>query len=176
MKVVVTFNVETDLDIANGARGEIIKIVLDERETAFSPLAPIVELTYPPAYVLVKINRIKAVQLESLDKDIFKLLLVPLERTFTIAHGREHKSITRRRLPITPAYAFADYRSQGQTISHTIIDIGTPPTGGLTPFNVYVALSRSRGQDNIRLLRDFDEKLLMTHPCEYLRIEDESLV
>ncbi|OAX36992.1 hypothetical protein K503DRAFT_694053, partial [Rhizopogon vinicolor AM-OR11-026] len=36
---------------------------------------------------------------------------------------------------ITPAYAFTDYRSQGQTISHTIIDIGTPPTGGLMPFN-----------------------------------------
>ncbi|OAX35102.1 hypothetical protein K503DRAFT_773848, partial [Rhizopogon vinicolor AM-OR11-026] len=60
---------------------------------------------------------------------------------------------------------------------HTIIDIGIPPTGGLTPFNVYVALSRSRGQDNIRLLRDFDEKrLLMMHPCEYLRIEDERLM
>jgi ATP-dependent exoDNAse (exonuclease V) alpha subunit len=50
------------------------------------------------------------------------------------------------------AYSFTDYRSQGQTISHTIIDIGTPPTGGLTPFNVYVALSRSRGQDNFETL------------------------
>jgi hypothetical protein len=38
MKVMVTINVEIDLDIANGARGEIIKIVLDERETAFSAL------------------------------------------------------------------------------------------------------------------------------------------
>ncbi|OAX33634.1 hypothetical protein K503DRAFT_775415, partial [Rhizopogon vinicolor AM-OR11-026] len=56
-----------------------------------------------------------------------------------------------------------------------MIDIGTPPTGGLTSFNVYVALSRSRGQDNIRLLRDFDEKMLMRHPREYLRIEDERL-
>ncbi|OAX31861.1 hypothetical protein K503DRAFT_703014, partial [Rhizopogon vinicolor AM-OR11-026] len=58
---------------------------------------------------------------------------------------------------ITPAYGFTDYRSQGQIVSHTIIDIGTPPTGGLTLLNVYVALSRRRGQDNIRLLRDFDE-------------------
>jgi hypothetical protein len=38
MKVMVTLNVETDLDIANGARGEIIKIVLDEGETTFSAL------------------------------------------------------------------------------------------------------------------------------------------
>jgi hypothetical protein len=37
MKVMVTFNVETDLDITNGARGEITEIILDERETAFSP-------------------------------------------------------------------------------------------------------------------------------------------
>ncbi|OAX34181.1 hypothetical protein K503DRAFT_774841, partial [Rhizopogon vinicolor AM-OR11-026] len=65
--------------------------------------------------------------------------------------------------------------SPGQTISHTIIDIGTPPTGGLTSFNVYVALSRSRGQDNIQLLRDFDEKLLMTHPCERpVRLDNET--
>ena len=97
----VTFNVETDLDIANGARGEIIKIVLDEREMAFSPLAPIIELTCPPAYIHVKMNCTKAVQLESLDKDV--LPLVPLERTFTVVHGREHKSITGRQLPITPA-------------------------------------------------------------------------
>ncbi|KAG1783655.1 hypothetical protein EV702DRAFT_1190674 [Suillus placidus] len=170
MKVMVTFNVETDLDVANGAHGEIVEIVLDERETAFSPTAPIIELIYPPAYILVKMSRTKAVQLEGLEKDI--LPLVPLECTFSIVHGKGLKTIRRRQLPVTPAYSFTDYRSQGQTISHSIIDIATPPSGGLTPFNVYVALSRGRGHDNIRLLRDFDEKLLMSHPCEYLRVEE----
>jgi hypothetical protein len=47
----VTFNVETDLDIGNGARREITEIALDERETAFLPIVPIVELAYPPAYI-----------------------------------------------------------------------------------------------------------------------------
>ena len=42
MKVMVTFNVKTDLDIANGARGEIIKIVLDENESNYSPTHPII--------------------------------------------------------------------------------------------------------------------------------------
>ena len=57
----------------------------------------------------------------------------------------------------------------GQTISHSIID--TPPSGRLTPFSVpvYVALSRGRGRDNIRLLRDFNEKLMKSHRCEHLR-------
>jgi len=173
MHVMVTFNVETDLDIANGSRGEITKIVLDERETEFSPTAAIVELTYPPVYVLIKLNRTKAVQLDGLEKNI--LPLVPIERTFTIILGNHPKSIRRRQLPLTPAYSFTDYRSQGQTINNTIIDIATPPTAGLTPFNVYVALSRARGRDGVRLLRDFDENLLMTHPSEHLRIEDERL-
>ncbi|OAX31962.1 hypothetical protein K503DRAFT_777126, partial [Rhizopogon vinicolor AM-OR11-026] len=74
-----------------------------------------------------------------------------------LAGGKGQKSIKRRQLPITPAYSFTDYRSQGQTVANSIIDIGTPPTGGLTSFNMYVALSRDHGRSNIRLLRDFDE-------------------
>lgn len=58
------------LDLANGARGEITEIVLDERETAFLPSAPIVELAFPPAYILVKMDRTKAIQLEGLEKDV----------------------------------------------------------------------------------------------------------
>ena len=53
-----------------------------------------------------------------------------------------------------------------------IVDLGKPPTGALTGFTVYVALSRSRGRANIRLLRPFDPKLFMVHPSENLRQED----
>ncbi|KAG0695952.1 hypothetical protein DFH29DRAFT_813630 [Suillus ampliporus] len=49
--------------------------------------------------------------------------------------------IRRRQLPIMPAYSFTDYQSQGQTISNSIIDIATPPSGGLTLYNIYTALS-----------------------------------
>ena len=78
-------------------------------------------------------------------------------------------------LPLTLAYAFTDYRAQDQTLEPVIIDIGPPPHSSLTPFNIYVALSRGMGRDNIRLLRDFDEKLLQQHPSKYLRLEDERL-
>lgn len=50
------------------------------------------------------------------------------------------KTIRRRQLPVMPANSFTD------------------------PFNIYVALSRGRGRDNIRLLWNFDEKLLMHAP------------
>ena len=60
---------------------------------------------------------------------------------------------------MTAAYAFTDYWSQGQTILAVLVDIATPPSGGLMLFNLYVALSRSSGRLTIRLLRDFDDKL-----------------
>ncbi|KAH7905837.1 hypothetical protein BJ138DRAFT_1017168, partial [Hygrophoropsis aurantiaca] len=74
------------------------------------------------------------------------------------------------------AYAFTDYRAQGQTIEHVLVDIAKPPTFKLTAFNAYVALSRSRGRDTIRLLRDFETELLTTHPSEDLREEDIRLL
>ncbi|KIK77096.1 hypothetical protein PAXRUDRAFT_36833 [Paxillus rubicundulus Ve08.2h10] len=46
MKVMVMFNVETDLNIANGARGEVVKIILSEHKTPFLSSQPIIQLTY----------------------------------------------------------------------------------------------------------------------------------
>jgi hypothetical protein len=55
------------------------------------------------------------------------------------------------------------------------VDIATPPTGGLTPFNAYVQLFRSSGSNTIRLLCEFNDKLFTQHPSEFLRIEDVRL-
>ncbi|KAJ7266935.1 hypothetical protein B0H12DRAFT_1200858 [Mycena haematopus] len=82
---------------------------------------------------------------------------------------------TRGELAITPAYAFTDYKSQGQTIQYVYIDLEPPPRGKLTPFSAYVALSRSRGRDHIRLLRGFDPDLFTTHPNLDLAVEDARL-
>ena len=67
------------------------------------------------------------------------------------------RTVRRRQFPITAAYAFTDYRSQGQTITYVLVDIAPPPRGSL--FNLYVVLSRSSGRDTIRLLRDFDDEM-----------------
>jgi ATP-dependent exoDNAse (exonuclease V) alpha subunit len=83
-------------------------------------------------------------------------------------------SKSRRQYPMTAGYAFTDYKSQGQTIEYDIIDIGRPPTGALSPFSVYVALSRSRGRDTIRLPRDFDPNFFQNR-SEALRYEMKRL-
>ncbi|KAF8546656.1 hypothetical protein OG21DRAFT_1364943, partial [Imleria badia] len=61
---------------------------------------------------------------------------------------------------MTAAYAFTDYpgRSQGQTIPAVLVDIATLPSGGLSLFNLYVALSRSSGQND--RINELDKKTL----------------
>ena len=62
MKVMVTDNVETDLDITNGARGRITGIVLDPNEPPLGD-GPEAHLKHLPLYILVKLDRTKASQL-----------------------------------------------------------------------------------------------------------------
>ncbi|KAF8598282.1 hypothetical protein BDV93DRAFT_561437 [Ceratobasidium sp. AG-I] len=103
--------------------------------------SPVVQLQYPPEYVLVRLDRPSGIQFTNLADNIVPV--VPFERRYTIPanNGKENssKSIVRRQIPLTAAYSFTDYRSQGQTMSAVIVDIGKPPSGGITPFNAYVA-------------------------------------
>lgn len=56
MQVIVTTNVETELDIVNGSRAEVIQIVLDPRELLFEVNQTIVNLQYLPLAILVKMD------------------------------------------------------------------------------------------------------------------------
>jgi hypothetical protein len=76
---------------------------------------------------------------------------------------------------MTAAYAFTDYRSQGQTIATLLADVAKPPSGKLDLFNLYVTLSRSSGRDTIRLLRDFDDVTFLTQHNPSLQMEDNRL-
>ena len=55
MKVIMTTNLATDLDLANGMQGEIVEIALDKKE----PLLYnnwVIHLKYLLMYILVKIK------------------------------------------------------------------------------------------------------------------------
>jgi hypothetical protein len=132
LRVMVTFNINTNIDIANGARGEVVKVVVDDRDAAtIGENGSVVELKYPPVYVLVKLLKTRATALQDLEGVV---PITAIAGSFKIDDGIE-KRVTRIQMPLTGADAFTDYRSQGQTIQSVIVDIGRPPTGGLTPFN-----------------------------------------
>ena len=61
-------------------RGEIVKIVLDENESNYSPTQSIIRLKYPPAYVLIRMKSSKVSSLEGLEQNIIPLM--PMEHTY----------------------------------------------------------------------------------------------
>ena len=76
---------------------------------------------------------------------------------------------------MTAAYTFMDYQAQGQTIPYVIVDIAKPPSGRLSLFNLYVALSHGSGQSTIHLLRDFDDNTFLEPHNMSLLQEDDRL-
>jgi hypothetical protein len=81
VKVMVTQNVETDLDITNGARGTIVDIILDKDEPPL-PEMNIVELVHLPAYILVQLDRTHVNQLEGLPPCVIPV--GPASKSFSI--------------------------------------------------------------------------------------------
>ena len=67
MKVLVTDNVETDLNLMDGTWGEIVDIILHPDELTIGN-EPIVWLKYLLAYILVKLAHTQASRLKGLDE------------------------------------------------------------------------------------------------------------
>jgi len=175
MKAMVLLNLATEADVANGTRGEIQDIILDDWEDLSHPdEEDAIYLKFPPAMHLFRPYKKTNLIFPGLPTGI-----IPLTPSVTpfVATGRTEQKfkVSRRQYAMTSGYAFTDYKSQGQTIKCVIIDIGKPPTGALSPFSVYMALSRSRGRDTIRLLRDFHPNLIQHHLSEALRLEMKRL-
>jgi ATP-dependent exoDNAse (exonuclease V) alpha subunit len=177
MLVMVTLNLATEADLANGSRGIIEDIVLDPREEADN-LQPtdegIIWLQYPPAMILFRPFHYEFEPFPGFEPGLIPIF--PSERNFNIHYRQNPKTkVYRRQYPLCAAYAFTDHKSQGQTIGYVIVDISPTKKFPVTPFAAYVALSRSRGRSSIRLLRDFDDSIFTQHPSEALRLEDERL-
>ncbi|KAL1664744.1 hypothetical protein GGF50DRAFT_30903, partial [Schizophyllum commune] len=112
--------------------------------------------------------------LEGLDEGVIPIAPISQTMHITLSDGAgPGRSVHRRQYPMTLAYAFTDYRAQGQTLPAVLVDIAKVPNGRLTLFNVYVALSRSSGRDTIRLLRPFDREVFeQRHELELLEEDD----
>ena len=168
MKAMVVLNIATEADLANGTRGTVQGFVLDPREGHTLPDEEgHIHLQFPPPVIYFKPDIQTTTIFEGVPEGIIPISPSMVRFSVDIEEGKV--KLERRQLGIVPAYAFTDYKSQGQTMEYVIVDISKPPSGALSPFSVYVALSRSRGRKTIRILRDFDPTLLMHHPSEDLR-------
>jgi hypothetical protein len=176
MKAMITDNILTKAGLANGSRGTITEIVLDTREQSINAdiVDDTVRLQYPPSMVLIQLDYICPFPtLPGLKPGQFPIF--PSESKFTIGDKKKKVTITRRQFPLTPAYAFTDHKAQGQTMGFVIVDIGCLKKFPVNQFAAYVALSRSKGRDTIRLLRDFEDELFTKPPAADLQDIDNKL-
>src|SRR5215469_16172458 len=131
-----------------------------------------------PAFILVKLNRTRVLQLRGLEEGIIPIEPVTTRMQIKItsgAGGFVTKTVHQRQILITGTYVFTDYQAQGQMLEWMIADVAKPPYGRLSLFNMYVALSQGRGRENIQLLRGFEEETLMKDHNADLMIEDGRL-
>ena len=92
MKVMMTDNVETDLDITNGARGKVVGIVLHPDEPPIASNQALVKLRYLPRYILIKLSHTKATQLEGLEEGMVPI--EPISTSYRIkVHTKEGKAL-----------------------------------------------------------------------------------
>ena len=120
MKAMVLLNVATEVDIANGTRGEIQDIILDEREEPSVPDEDgIIQLKYPPAMLLLKPDRTSRLMFPGFPGGIIPLTPSKAKFTVTGRSGKRFKA-EMRQYSMTAGYAFTDYKSQGQTIEPSI--------------------------------------------------------
>ena len=97
--------------------------------------------------------------------------IFPETSTFTwirrTQSGIEQNTVSRTQLPLLPAYAYTDYKSQGRSLDAAIAD----PTSASSLQGVYVMLSRVRRMSGLAILRPFPEKKVTQRLSQELRAE-----
>ncbi len=155
-------------------RGSIEDIVLDPREPTpvIADEDNVVHLLYPLALILFK-PLSDSRTIPSFDNVPAGLLpIVPSEVSFLVKTSTNKYTVYRRQFVLAAAYGFTHHKGQGQTLEYVLVDLADPPKTPMDGFHAYVALSRSRGRDTVRILRDFNLDVLMTPPSPELTLED----
>lgn len=159
MKVMITENVAIGQSVVNGAEGKLVHVEYD-----LGPNGAKVALC---AYVHVPLSRIS---IDGLPPNVIPILPTTTKFTYNGPRGDSY-SISRTQLPMIPAYAYTDYKSQGRSLSEAIVDLN----GCTSLQSLYVMLSRVKTLDGLAILRWFKPNKLYQRLPEEFRKEFERL-
>jgi hypothetical protein len=154
MKVMITENVAMMAKVVNGAEGHLVDIKweLDALGRRYAQCA----------YVEIKGSNVK---LSGLDPDVIPIF--PVKTYFKFRGSSGEYPIVREQLPMVPAYAFTDYKSQGRTLDAAIVDL----SNCRDLQSVYVMLSRCRRLEDLVIVRGFRSKKINSRLSEEFRNE-----
>ena len=141
MRVMVTENIAMNHGVVNGAEGIVmdIKFDLDEQGRRY---AKVVYVHLPGCGISIPGQEVDVVPLFPVS--------VRIEYRFAGSTGLSAKGFSRRQIPIVPAYAYTDFKSQGRTLDFAIVDLASARGQG-----VYVMLSRVKTISGLVILRWF---------------------
>lgn len=94
---------------------------------------------------------------------------MPVRNSFKLP-GTDN-SISRIQLPLVPAYAYTDYKSQGRTLDVAILDLAS--AGSLQ--GAYVMLSRVKELEGVAILQWFPPRKIDQRLSEEMRDELQRL-
>lgn len=158
MKVMVTTNLAISRGIVNGAEG-VVQDILYTMDNEGHRYASVV-------YVRVKKSGSFA---HDLDVDVVPVF--PERKSFEVkiltAAGVQKRNVSRIQLPLIPAYAYTDYKSQGRSLEKAVVDLAS----ARSLQGVYVMLSRVRSIQGLIILRWFPATKVYQRLSEELRDE-----
>ena len=184
MRLMLTDNLCTAQGLCNGTTGSLYGVVLAPNESIphvavedGDSTGPIRLRTHPQC-ILVKLDDPVPTlpRFPGLPKSVVPIF----EKTMSelgIKNYFKHKdmSIKRVQFPIVPCWAATDYKTQGATMDHILVDLVGFPTKRPSQQGVYVCLSRVHTLDGLAILDAFDASILYRKPMRQLRDEEMRL-
>jgi hypothetical protein len=99
--------------------------------------------------------------------------LFPQRSYIKYTHHSQTCDFSRLQIPIVPAYAYTDYKSQGRSLQHAIVDLAS----SRSLQSLYVMLSRVKSLSGLAILRWFppgkiSQPLSHKFQDEFTRLQD----
>lgn len=160
IKVLITTNICANDGLANGSEGILRQIVYEAGTIDYSSSkAESLILKTPPKYAVIELTGRKCGRYEGLPVNHAPIYPTKMKCTYT-RRRRDGSKISyqfqRTQLPLTPGFAFTDYKCQGRTLEKTVVDLAE----GATSTGIYVMLSRVQKLEDLLILRPFKESAL----------------
>lgn len=153
----VTENIAFSKGIVNGVEGVVEKIKFS-RDAEGNRYASVVYL------------RISGVDMEIPGVSVELVPIFPETVSFEVkvrsGETIHTQTVTRKQLPLLPAYSYTDFKSQGRTLERAIVDLSTARGQG-----VYVMLSRVKSLEGLAILRWFPSTKVFQRLPEDMRRE-----
>ncbi|EIN06868.1 hypothetical protein PUNSTDRAFT_72032 [Punctularia strigosozonata HHB-11173 SS5] len=138
IKVMVTENIAICKKIVNGSEGTLhsLHYTTDEDGNQYAAVA----------YIHVPLC---GMRITDLPDDVVPIFPVRSSFQYKSPNNGPRFTISRTQLPLVPAYSYTDYKSQGRSLSHAIVDLASAKSLQ----GVYVMLSRVRNLKGLAVLR-----------------------